>query len=102
MTEYEDRYKALLAFISSDHPFVVSLELILLFVIVDFANINAARLSCTSRKQFIKSLRSVINEGGEGVILRKPHSLYEHGRSTSLLKFKVLLISFSLIYLMFL
>jgi len=31
---------------------------------------------------------SIIKNGGEGVILRKPHSLYEHGKSLSLLKVK--------------
>ena len=31
----------------------------------------------------------VIETGGEGVILRKPNSSYEHGKSRSLLKFKV-------------
>jgi ATP-dependent DNA ligase len=32
----------------------------------------------------------VITYGGEGIILRKPLSLYEHGRSNSLVKYKVI------------
>ena len=35
------------------------------------------------------SLHQVVEDGGEGVILRKPNSLYEFGRSSSLLKLKV-------------
>jgi ATP-dependent DNA ligase len=39
----------------------------------------------------IKNLsQKIINHGGEGVILRKLLSLYEKGRSLSLLKLKVL------------
>ena len=34
-------------------------------------------------------LQSVIDDGGEGAILRKVGSLFEHGRSTSLIKLKV-------------
>ena len=31
----------------------------------------------------------ILSEGGEGVILRKPKSLYENGKSENLLKYKV-------------
>jgi len=34
---------------------------------------------------------AIIGNGGEGVILRKPFSLYEHGKSHSLLKFKAMI-----------
>lgn len=30
-----------------------------------------------------------MGNGGEGVVLRKPESMYENGRSTALMKFKV-------------
>ena len=33
--------------------------------------------------------RQIISENGEGVILRRPNSLYESGRSASLIKIKV-------------
>ena len=33
--------------------------------------------------------KCVLRKNGEGVMLRKPHSLYEHGRSDSILKYKV-------------
>ena len=35
------------------------------------------------------ALESVVDHGGEGVVLRKPKSFYEQGRSTSLFKIKV-------------
>lgn len=31
----------------------------------------------------------IIGRGGEGVVLRKPMSMYEHGKSNAVLKFKV-------------
>jgi len=37
---------------------------------------------------FIKYVQDVVNSGGEGAIVREPLSLYEHGKSTSLLKVK--------------
>ena len=37
----------------------------------------------------MNSLQQVIEGGGEGVILRRPHSLYLPGRSSHLIKFKV-------------
>lgn len=33
--------------------------------------------------------QGIIQEGGEGVVLRRPYSGYIHGRSSSLVKFKV-------------
>jgi ATP-dependent DNA ligase len=33
-------------------------------------------------------LRGILEKGGEGVMLREPHSLYKAGRSSSLRKFK--------------
>lgn len=38
-------------------------------------------------------IEGILNHGGEGVVLRKPHSLYESGRSSELLKIKVLTIT---------
>lgn len=37
----------------------------------------------------LKISAQIIVEGGEGVMLRKPRSLYELGRSHSILKYKV-------------
>jgi hypothetical protein len=34
--------------------------------------------------------RHILGDGGEGIMLRLPCSFYYHGRSTSLLKWKVL------------
>ena len=52
---------------------------------------------CVDPKQVIDSERHILGDGGEGIILRSPCSFYHHGRSTSLLKWKVFLSSFSLL-----
>lgn len=36
-----------------------------------------------------RMVEGVINEGGEGVVLRRVKSLYSHGRSSDLVKLKV-------------
>lgn len=53
-------------------------------------NIISARSLCISKQLVGDTLQHIIDNGGEGVILRKPKSLYEGGRSTSLIKLKVL------------
>ena len=37
--------------------------------------------------------KQIIEKGGEGVMLRKPESLYENGRSGAILKYKVCLLN---------
>jgi ATP-dependent DNA ligase len=44
---------------------------------------------CEDKVPLKKMLEQLIEEGGEGVILRKPYSLYIPGRSDSLIKLKV-------------
>jgi len=58
--------------IPASHPFIII----------------AHRLTCFSKKHMHKYASAVIGQGGEGVILRKPNSLYENGKSRQLLKFK--------------
>ena len=43
-----------------------------------------------TRAQLDKALRKVLNNGGEGIMLRKPGSLYEPKRSSTLLKIKTM------------
>jgi len=50
--------------------------------------IIAPRLMCKNTYFMHKYALEIIKHGGEGVIMRKPNSLYEHGRSQSLLKHK--------------
>jgi DNA ligase-1 len=45
-------------------------------------------IGCTSEGHLQDRLASVIAHGGEGLMLREPESLYEAGRSTTLLKVK--------------
>lgn len=49
----------------------------------------APRVECKNNKHVNLQLKNIIQDGGEGVILRKKGSLYEHGRTTNLLKLKV-------------
>lgn len=41
------------------------------------------------KKEIEKELREIIKNGGEGVMIRRPNSLYQNGRSLSLFKIKV-------------
>eukprot|EP00026_Physarum_polycephalum_P001914 Phypoly_transcript_01917.p1 GENE.Phypoly_transcript_01917~~Phypoly_transcript_01917.p1 ORF type:complete len:811 (+),score=69.95 Phypoly_transcript_01917:211-2643(+) len=67
---YEKRYRLLLKNIALSHPFVVI----------------PARMMCD---KFLRILAQyIIDDGGEGVILQKYRSLYEQGRSLSLVKLK--------------
>eukprot|EP00026_Physarum_polycephalum_P001339 Phypoly_transcript_01340.p1 GENE.Phypoly_transcript_01340~~Phypoly_transcript_01340.p1 ORF type:complete len:1070 (+),score=142.73 Phypoly_transcript_01340:227-3436(+) len=70
--EFEKRYGNLLALISKASP----------------AIIVAPRVKCVTKRQLANMAQSVILEGGEGVVLRKPKSIYENGRSAFLLKIK--------------
>lgn len=49
----------------------------------------AFRWLCNSSKKLSMSISNILEDGGEGIILRKPNSLYEHGKSQQLIKLKV-------------
>eukprot|EP00026_Physarum_polycephalum_P001074 Phypoly_transcript_01075.p1 GENE.Phypoly_transcript_01075~~Phypoly_transcript_01075.p1 ORF type:complete len:1059 (+),score=134.10 Phypoly_transcript_01075:98-3274(+) len=49
---------------------------------------NAFRVLCAHGLQLAQILKDVLDGGGEGVIMRKPKSFYEHGRSANLVKLK--------------
>eukprot|EP00026_Physarum_polycephalum_P001864 Phypoly_transcript_01867.p1 GENE.Phypoly_transcript_01867~~Phypoly_transcript_01867.p1 ORF type:complete len:897 (+),score=81.10 Phypoly_transcript_01867:37-2727(+) len=70
---FEERYGALLDTVPEDHAFVIP----------------SFRIFCSHKKQLVKTLKKIVRKGGEGLILRKPNSLYERGKSSSLLKLKV-------------
>jgi len=128
---FELRYSSLLSSVPYGHPSIVSLDLnkwkregrgrergreregaerpvyaFLLYIsfhfIFDFMYIVASRLRCESLQEMNKFLSLIIKDEGEGIVLRKPKSVYEQGRSPSLLKIKVFylpLLSFSLLQL---
>lgn len=66
----------------SEHRFLDSM--------VDCVNIAASRLRCGRKQQLTAFVKTIIDDDGEGVIMRKPDSLYENGRSKSVIKLKVL------------
>lgn len=102
---FEERYTHLLQNVPFDSPFLLSLLIIQLFaycnniiiviiINVDFWYIPAPRVSGVGKRQISKLILEIINDGGEGIMMRRPASLYEHGRSTSLIKYKVFICYF--------
>eukprot|EP00026_Physarum_polycephalum_P000368 Phypoly_transcript_00368.p1 GENE.Phypoly_transcript_00368~~Phypoly_transcript_00368.p1 ORF type:complete len:1106 (+),score=136.69 Phypoly_transcript_00368:1680-4997(+) len=68
---FEDRYSTL-ATLDPHHPFIIL----------------APRMLCVDQKGVSFFLKNVMDDGGEGIILRKPGSFYVHGRSDALVKLK--------------
>lgn len=60
-----------------------------------------ARALHKNRKSLNEFVQSVINNEGEGIILRKHGSIYEHGRSQSLIKLKVTLLFIVILFIIF-
>lgn len=92
--EFEERYENLLSIVGKDHPFIISnnsFSFFLFFIkfIFDYSNQVVSRVKCEDPVILENLSRHVIKDEGEGMILRKPKSVYENGRSTSLLKLKV-------------
>ena len=44
---------------------------------------------CLGSKHLSGMMKEILENGGEGIILRKVKSLYEHGRTPNLIKLKV-------------
>ena len=98
---FEKRYSLVLSHFPADHPTVVSFireigrqdkttgEIYEEIKSLSFLEIIASRFLCSSAHILAECLQTILDGGGEGVVLRKPHSLYHFGRSSSLLKLKV-------------
>lgn len=86
---YEERMKVLSNSLPLDSPFVVSF--ITFYGIITFwgGYILVASSKCAGKAHIQSNLRSILDASGEGVVIRKDKSLYEHGRSHDLYKFKV-------------
>jgi ATP-dependent DNA ligase len=54
---------------------------------------------CETKKQVANLVHEIINDGGEGVILRYPKSIFDQGRSNLLVKIKVPSLPLSLPFL---
>jgi len=71
----------------ADGPFEARLERLKALQLPSHARVlNQVR--CSGRRQLGEMLLAITDIGGEGVMLRRPGSLYEHKRSGSLLKIK--------------
>lgn len=87
---FEHRYQNIIVESPSSHPVTVSwIDYIKAPYFIDRIKVIAPRVKCVSEKQLIAYSKEILEHGGEGVILRKPKSTYEHGRSSSLIKYKV-------------
>eukprot|EP00026_Physarum_polycephalum_P004291 Phypoly_transcript_04309.p1 GENE.Phypoly_transcript_04309~~Phypoly_transcript_04309.p1 ORF type:complete len:715 (+),score=105.32 Phypoly_transcript_04309:82-2145(+) len=69
---FEQRYKNVIDVVQNENPFIIL----------------AMRVSCTTKKLLAIFAQQIIADHGEGVILRKPASVYEKGRSGALIKIK--------------
>ncbi len=85
---FEERYGLLLPSLSADHPFVVP-NAYLLTLITHELKVLAVRMRCFDKGHLETFVKEIINHGGEGAILQAVHSVYERGRSSSVLKLKV-------------
>ena len=95
-TTFEERFQFLLANVCPTHPFIVFLLFFLClflfsFIFTKFDNnkIVATRVKCSHNFHVDISLQRILEDGGEGLILRKMASQYEQGRSRNLIKLKV-------------
>ena len=96
---FEVRYRHLLSQSSSSNPMVISYHLSSFFsflffflyfsTLFDELYIVAARLLCNKDTKINYLVQQIIDDGGEGAIIRKFGSFYDPGRSQSLLKLKV-------------
>jgi hypothetical protein len=50
--------------------------------------VAVGQVKCSGKAHVIAEMRKVIDQGGEGLMLRQPGSRYQHGRSSTLLKVK--------------
>lgn len=69
----EERYEILKKTISEDHPFLFLVPL----------------QTCNGLDHLKQYIQEILRKGGVAAILRKPQSLYEPGRSPTLLEVKV-------------
>ena len=100
---FEERYKHLLVNVAHKQTLVVSIFVSLFshslftphppffYINLTMRKQVAARTMAKSEAHMKFILHGVLEDAGEGLIARKVGSLYEHGRTSSLLKIKVCL-----------
>lgn len=93
--DFESRFNS---FIKKEYnnifrPFLVSLILIVLIITKVESDENkipaVVKKSNNNNDEMRDQLSSILKQGGEGIVARLPSSLYHHGRTDSLVKFKV-------------
>ena len=94
---YELRYQKLLSTINMENPFIVccqpllyiSLSFLPFLILVDILFKLVAMRALCKNEEILEVVQTVIDNGGEGLILQKCGSVYDVGRSESLIKLKV-------------
>ena len=86
---FEERYWQLLANIPSDHKCIVSYLPLSSNLFFDNNKHIAPRTMVKGEPHLKFMLHSILEDAGEGIIARKVGSVYEHGRTSSLIKLKV-------------
>jgi len=86
---FEERYSRILDVISLGHPVVVVSPRLRRMSKIHM-NTYTIQIVGTSHSNTINSGANTHIGGGEGIVLRKPKSFYEHGRSHSVLKYKTM------------
>lgn len=63
----------------------------IIFIIIWLLNVISPVYAPNGKQHVQQIIKNILEDGGEGIIARKPESLYIPGRSNELLKFKVII-----------
>lgn len=86
---FEERYASLLRILSHSLPFVSYISIQATKNAFTIEYVIAMRKLCFDKPELIATMQQVLDDGGEGIILRNPNSAYVGGRSQDLIKMKV-------------
>ena len=88
--KFESRYAIVLHEVPDGHPFIISFTILNLSLFSFITNyLLACRVLCTNKLHLARNLEEILQNEGEGLVLRKPGSEYLVGRSGLLFKLKV-------------
>ena len=91
---FEKSYVQLMLSITPANPFIVSCDPSRfirhhLVDIFDSVHILTSNSTCQNARHLRVITQTILEGGGDGVVLRKPKSIYEHGRTENIVKIKV-------------
>lgn len=92
---YEIRFSSLLQnYTSIDGPIISCTIHYLYFILFlfDYVYIPAANKICVSKQHLKIFTKFILNNGGEGTVIRQPKSFYQRGKTNTMYKVKVIII----------